>query len=128
MGPAQFPVRNAFIWTKATGTFLLQDRLNELGADTSDFSWLAYATGITADGKTIIGFTPGEGSFVATLPGEADEGALLRAGTGSFVEGDGAPLRLPAVPKSPRRPRPVIKAVDQLGSAQKVGSVEFGSN
>ncbi len=54
-----------------------------------------------------------EGSWVITLPGEADEGALRRAGTGTLIEEDGVPLHLPVVPEPRKRPQPEVGVIEK---------------
>ena len=128
MGPPGIPLRLAFIWTEATGTMLLEDRLNSLGADIGDFTYLQFASDITADGKTIIGSTSLEGAWVITLPGEPDDGAAGRAGTGTLIEEDGVPLHLPVVPAPPRQPQPEVEVIERSSSPKETGAVHFGSN
>ena len=128
MGPPTVPLRLAFIWTEDTGTMLLEQRLNLLGADIGDFSSLQYASGITADGKTIVGSTSGEGAWVITLPSDPEPGVPGRAGTGTLVVEDGVPLHLPLVPAPVRRPQPEVKTIENSVPKNNTGSVEFGSN
>ena len=127
-GPYSAPLRVAFIWTEATGAMLLEERINQLGADIGDFTYLGFAFDITADGKTIVGSTPGQGAWVITLPGEADEGALRRAGTGTLIEEDGVPLHLPVALEPLTRPQPVLKTIEKSVPKNNTGSIEFGSS
>jgi hypothetical protein len=129
MGPYQYPLRRAFIWTKDTGVKLLEQRLNQLGADIGDFTYLAFASGITADGKTIIGFTPGQGAWVITLPRDPDPGAPGRAGTGTLIQEDGVPLHLPVVPAPHKRPPPVRKTIEKsVPQKNRIGRVRVELN
>ena len=94
-GPYTAPVLHGMIWTQETGTVLLQNYIENLGADIGDFSWLGVAMDVSDDGKTIVGASPGEGAWVITLPGAADPAAALRAGTGEVVLSGGVPVHLP---------------------------------
>ena len=107
---------------------LLEQRLNQLGADIGDFTHLAYASGITADGTTIVGSTPGEGAWVVTLPSDPEPGVPGRAGTGTLIEEDGLPLHLPVIPAPSRRPQPEIKTIEKSVPKNNTGAIEFGSN
>jgi uncharacterized membrane protein len=128
MGPPPIPLRLAFIWTEDTGTMLLEQRLNSLGADIGDFTYLGYANDISADGQIIIGSSPAEGSWKITLPGEADPGVAGRAGTGTLIVEDGLPLHLPVVPAPARRPQPVFETIEKSVPKNDTGAIEFGSN
>ena len=78
-----------------TPSFRLQDFIETLGADIGDFSWLGIAEDISADGRTIVGESPGQGAWVITLPGPEDPAAAMRAGTGEVVMSGGVPVHLP---------------------------------
>jgi probable HAF family extracellular repeat protein len=61
----------AFFWTEATGMVALRDALIAMGVTTLDDSILFNATGVSADGLTIVGTAFHEGqrqAFLATIP------------------------------------------------------------
>ncbi|MEX2139781.1 MAG: hypothetical protein WD894_11005 [Pirellulales bacterium] len=69
--PDDFPGREAFFWTEATGMVNLRDALIAGGVTNLDNSILFDATGISADGRTIVGVAFHDGiqqGFVATIP------------------------------------------------------------
>jgi hypothetical protein len=47
---------NAIYWSEATGSRSIRDMLTNNGIDTSDWLELNSATGISADGRTIVGY------------------------------------------------------------------------
>jgi len=125
-GPPALPVRVAFVWTEETGVVLLQDRFEALGLDLDGMNYLAFASSITADGRTIAGHTPGDGAFLFTGPGgEITPAVLQRAGTGEVVVSDGVPVRLPAGDKLPVvvLPEEPLGEVDE--AEQSIGPVQI---
>ena len=68
-GPYGTNYRQAIIWTADAGTRILSEWLLQLGADLSAVNGnLPYTLDMTADGKTILGITPGVASWIAHLP------------------------------------------------------------
>jgi len=75
---------NAFLWTQANGMQSLQDLLTSLGQGSAMSGWrLESATGISADGKTIVGYGVNPSgvreAWIATVP---EPSALALAGIG----------------------------------------------
>ena len=79
----------AIVWTSDSGMVRLADLLAAQGDDLSHWSNLALAYGVSADGRTIVGYgTNINGdteAFVATL----STGGPVCAGSGTLVEGFG---------------------------------------
>jgi len=73
-----FTGKEAFVWTETRGMEKLSERLTGLGVDMSGVSYLGWATAVSRDGSTIVGWAlvppeqPGElaqqRAYVATLP------------------------------------------------------------
>ena len=60
------PDYRVFIWDQLSGMRSLRDMLGERGVDVSEWQ-LEYATGISADGSTVVG-SDGARGWVATIP------------------------------------------------------------
>ena len=69
-------VGEAFVWTRQTGMQDLRDVLMDLGVDVSAWEYLTSATGVSADGSTIVGYginADGDTeAWIATLPPRLD--------------------------------------------------------
>ena len=79
--------RRAFYWTATTGMVDLQQALVAAGATNLDGWHILEATGVSADGLTIVGTAAGNGraeAFIATIP-EPSTIALAGSGAAGFL-------------------------------------------
>jgi probable HAF family extracellular repeat protein len=88
-GSGSIVVGGSYYWTQAGGLRFIRDVLEQdYGLNTTGWGTL-YATGISADGRTIIGYGEGPGpgqytGWIATIP-EPNSLALITTGLGLFV-------------------------------------------
>jgi probable HAF family extracellular repeat protein len=79
-----FPrINEAFIWDQVNGMRRLEDVLVAGGADLTGWSELTAATGISADGRTIVGYgnhNDDQEAFIAVIPEPASVGLFAFAG------------------------------------------------
>jgi hypothetical protein len=119
-GPYTAPVLYGTIWTESTGLVLLQDFIERLGANIGDLSYLGPALDISNDGKKIVGWNPGQGPWIITLPDAADPTAATRAGTGEVRVSDGVPVHLPVGKKASG-----VSEVEVLGTNKPTAAVQI---
>ena len=62
----------AFVWSDSLGAFSVVDRLTTLGVDLSGWTQLSSATGISADGRIVVGYGTFNGSMRAFLADISD--------------------------------------------------------
>jgi hypothetical protein len=98
-GPFSAPVKIGMIWTESGGLMLLENLLRSLGTDVGDLS-LGPAIDITADGRRILGYSPGQGGWIITLPDPNANAVASRAGTGEVLVSGGVPVFLPVATKA----------------------------